>query len=59
MPKKRYKVELTSEARAHLKNLLSSGNSNASKLTRARILLKADDGWSDEEIVRALDVSRP
>jgi transposase len=28
-------------------------------LTRARILLKADAGWVDEEIVNALDVSRP
>jgi len=28
-------------------------------LTRARILLKADAGWIDQEIVKALDVSPP
>ena len=31
----------------------------ACKLARARILLKADDGWKDEQIVQAPDVSRP
>jgi hypothetical protein len=59
MSKKRYEVELTSDERNHLKNLTSSGSENARKLTRARILLKADEGWQDEEIVQALDVSRP
>ena len=29
------------------------------KLARARILLKADEGWKDERIRQALDVSRP
>ena len=28
-------------------------------MARARILLKADDGWKDEQIVQAPDVSRP
>ena len=59
MPKKLYNVKLTSDERNHLENLLSSGTEKVRKLTRARILLKADDGWKDEEIVAALNVSRP
>ena len=59
MPKKLYNVNLSSEERNHLENLLSSGTEKVRKLTRARILLKADDGWTDEEIVAALNVSRP
>lgn len=58
MPKKLYKVELRSEEREHLKNLISTGSENARKLTRARIVLKADEGWTDEEISAALDVGR-
>jgi len=59
MPKKLYEVKLTADERSHLENLISSGMEKARKLTRARILLKADDGWKDEEIVQALDISRP
>lgn len=59
MPKKAYKVELTSDERNHLKNLTSSGSEKARKLTHARILLKADEGWTDKEIASALDVSGP
>ena len=59
MPKKLYNVNLTREERDHLENLLSCGTEKVRKLNRARILLKADDGWKDEEIVEALDVSRP
>ncbi len=59
MPKKLYKVELRSDEREHLKNLISSGRESARKLTHARILLKADEGWQDEEIAQALEISRP
>lgn len=60
MPKeKTHVVELTTAERNHLKNLVSAGTDSARKLTRARILLKAHEGWSDPEIVTALDVSRP
>jgi transposase len=56
MPKKKYHVALSAEERTTLEHLLRSGKAGARKLTRARILLKADDGWSDEEIAAALDV---
>lgn len=57
MPRKKvYEVELSQAERDHLKNLVSTGTQKARKLTRARILLKADEGWSDEAISQALDV---
>lgn len=56
MPKKKYCVNLSPEERTTLAQLLRSGKAGTRKLTRARILLKADDGLSDEEIAVALDV---
>lgn len=51
-----YEVKLSQSEQDHLGNLISRGKEKARKLTRARILLKANEGWSDPEIVRALDV---
>jgi transposase len=56
MPRKKYIVNLTSEEREALETLISSGVASARKLTRARILLKADEGWTDKRISEALDV---
>ncbi len=58
-PRKKYIVNLTSEERDRLLRLLSSGKERARKLTRARIVIKADEGWTDKAIMAALDVSRP
>ena len=58
MPKKKYVVKLDDAERLQLETLLRVGNHRARKLTRARILLKADAGCLDEEIVEALDVGR-
>jgi len=49
-------VDLTLDERKDLKKLISSGEAEACKLTRARILLKADEGWTDKAISEALDV---
>src|SRR5215510_9763732 len=57
MPKKKSHVDLTSEERTTLEQLLQRGKSSARKLTRARILLQADEGLTDEEIAVALTVS--
>jgi len=57
--KKKYIVKLSSEERENLHRLISSGRERARKLTRARVLLKADSGLTDQAIVDALDVSRP
>jgi transposase len=60
---KKYLVTLTDRERNDLKRLLSAGQRSALALTRARILLKADqaDGgpaWDDERIAEALDCGR-
>jgi len=57
MARKKYVVELTDEDRAELTDLLSAGEDRTRKLTRARILLKADEGWTGTEISDALDSS--
>jgi transposase len=54
--KQEYQVKLSQSERDHLENLVSTGTEKARKLTRARILLKADEGWADKEIAKALDV---
>jgi transposase len=58
---KRFIVRLSVEEGEQLEALVAKGRAAARKLTRARILLKADGSdsgpaWSDEEISRALDV---
>lgn len=53
---KRYIVELTEEERDKLHRLATTGRVLASKVTHARILLKADEGLTDAEIVEHLDV---
>ena len=56
MPNKKYIVNLTNEERTELEDLISAGVAPARKLTRARILLKADEDWTDQAISEALDV---
>lgn len=56
MPTKKYIVKLKPKERDELEKMLSSGEERVRKLTRARILLKADEGWTDEAISQALDV---
>src|SRR5215831_9416149 len=58
MPEKKYLVDLTDDERQQLEHLLRSGKHPTRKLTRARILLKAADGFSDREIAVALDIGR-
>jgi poly-gamma-glutamate capsule biosynthesis protein CapA/YwtB (metallophosphatase superfamily) len=57
---KRYVVKLSDEERDRLNTLIHAGKHPAQKLTKARILLKADaseagEGWSDSRIAAALD----
>jgi transposase len=56
---KKYVVRLKDTERERLLELINSGQAAARKLAHARILLKADgvEGWSDEAIHEALDVS--
>jgi hypothetical protein len=59
---KKYVVRLSREERAELEALITKGKSPAQRLTKARIVLKADqsedgEGLSDSRIVEALDTS--
>jgi transposase len=58
MPKKKYLVTLTDDERAQLEQLLRGGKVATRKATRARILLKAAEGWPDQRIAEALNVGR-
>jgi transposase len=53
---KRYLVDLTVDERAGLLALLHKGMAPARRLTRARILLLADEGGTDRAIAAALHV---
>jgi transposase len=55
MPQK-HVVQLGDGDRRQLQSLLRAGRCSARALTRARVLLKADDGLSDEQIAEELDV---
>jgi transposase len=60
MPQKKYLVTLTAEDRERLIGLVSAGKRSALTITRARILLKADQAeggpaWDDARIAEALD----
>jgi transposase len=58
---KKNSIVLTAEQRRDLEALIKAGQAPARKITRARILLKADGGpqgprWSNRQIHEALDV---
>jgi hypothetical protein len=58
---KKYKVTLTTDERNSLQVLIAAGKAAALKLTRARILLKADaapggPAWTDVRIAEALEI---
>ena len=58
---KKFVVRLSVEERGQLEVIVTKGKAAARKLTRARILLKADcsplgPAWSDEQISDALDL---
>ena len=60
MKSAKYRVWLSDEERATLRELLVGGIAPSRQLTRARILLKADENgpaWTDNEIAVALEVS--
>ena len=59
---KKYVVRLSPEERERLETLLRGGKHPAQRLTKARILPKADAGeageaWSDSQIAKALNTS--
>ncbi len=62
MSAKIYDVKLKKRERQRLEALIRKGKSSATRIVKARILLKADrgaggEGWPDERIIEALDTS--
>src|SRR5262245_22687522 len=56
MAKKKYLVDLSDTEQEELQQLIRRGKHSSRRVTRARILLKAATGSTDEEIVAALGV---
>ena len=54
MPKKKYVIDLSADEREQLSQLVRRGKHSSRKVTRARILLLAASGATDEQIVAAL-----
>lgn len=59
MPRKMYHVNLNDEERQTLLEMTRKGEIKARKFKRAMILLKADEGLIDQQIMAAVNVSRP
>jgi transposase len=59
MPQKKYLINLSDAEREMLEQRTRKGSLNARQFKRAMILLKADEGFSDPQIMAALNVSRP
>lgn len=59
MAQKIYIVSLDEDERQELEDHTRKGEIKARKMKRAMILLKADEGLTDPEIMAAVDVSRP
>jgi putative transposase len=55
LPAKKYLVDLTADEREALLQLIRKGKPAARKVTRARILLKASEGFTDVQIAAALN----
>ena len=56
MVREKYEVRLSAEQRDQLEHLVRAGKSTVRVVTRARILLKTDQGWPAPEVAQALDV---
>ena len=56
MPRKKYIINLNEDEREQLLEMTCKGELKVRKFKRAMILLKADEGWSDERIAEAFDV---
>jgi transposase len=54
LPAKKYIIDLTADERDALLQLIRKGKPSARKVTRARILLQAADGFTDAQIATAL-----
>ena len=57
MVQEKHQVRLTPEEKGHLRKVVWSGRSSAQANTRARVLLKLDEGWSAFRVATAVEVT--
>ena len=57
MVREKYGLRLEPEQRDRLEHLVRAGKSSARVTTRARMLLKSDDGWPAPQVAEGLDVA--
>ena len=57
MVREKFAVRLMPEERNQLEHMVRAGMNSARVTTRARILLKTDEGWSAPKVAQALDVA--
>lgn len=56
MARAKYRIDLTDEEREQLDRLIRRGIAPTRRITRARVLLKAEEGWDDSSIAKALSI---
>ena len=59
MPRKLYLINLNEEEHHTLLEMTRKGKIKARQMKRAMVLLKANEGYTDPQIMAALNVSRP
>ena len=57
MVQERYGVQLSTQEKGRLRQMIRADRSSAQAITRARILLKTDQGWTASQVAAALDIS--
>ena len=57
MVQEKYGVQLSTQEKGRLRQMIRAGRSSARAITRARILLKTDQGWTASQVAAALDIS--
>ena len=57
MLQEKYGVQLSAQEKGRLRQMIRAGRSSAQAITRARILLKTDEGWTASQVATALDIS--
>jgi transposase len=51
-------MHLSQDERTHVQGFVRRGKANARTLTRAWVLLKSDEGWTDAQIAEVLDITQ-
>ena len=57
MVQEKYGVRLATQEKGRLRKMIRAGRSSAQAITRARILIKIDEGWTAPQVAAALDMS--